>query len=66
MVTAGNPVADDLAAAMAYDDKELKAQIGELHNLNKQITEEAASLARALRGEKKTQGNWEIKVWRSR
>lgn len=30
MVTAGNPVADDLAAAIAYDDKELKAQIGDV------------------------------------
>ena len=29
MVTAGNPVADDLAAAIAYDDKDLKAQIGD-------------------------------------
>jgi DNA recombination protein RmuC len=49
---------DDVYVEESKDRAALKAQIGELHNLNKQITEEAASLARALRGEKKTQGNW--------
>jgi len=49
---------DDAYVSESKDRAALKAQIGELHNLNKQITEEAASLARALRGEKKTQGNW--------
>jgi len=49
---------DDVYVSESKDRAALKAQIGELHNLNKQITEEAASLARALRGEKKTQGNW--------
>ena len=49
---------DDAYVEESKDRAVLKAQIGELHNLNKQITEEAASLARALRGEKKTQGNW--------
>lgn len=49
---------DDAYVEESKDRAALKAQIGELHNLNKQITEEAASLARALRGEKKTQGNW--------
>ncbi|GAA6135817.1 DNA recombination protein RmuC [Oceaniserpentilla sp. 4NH20-0058] len=49
---------DDAYVEEGKDRAALKAQIGELHNLNKQITEEAASLARALRGEKKTQGNW--------
>jgi len=49
---------DDVYVSESKDRAALKAQIGELHNLNKQITEEASSLARALRGEKKTQGNW--------
>ncbi len=49
---------DDVYVSESKDRAALKAQIGDLHNLNKQITEEAASLARALRGEKKTQGNW--------
>ncbi len=49
---------DDVYVSESKDRASLKTQISELHNLNKQITEEAASLARALRGEKKTQGNW--------
>ncbi len=49
---------DDVYVSESKDRAALRVQIGDLHNLNKQITEEAASLARALRGEKKTQGNW--------
>ena len=49
---------DDVYVAETKDRIALKEQITSLHDLNKQITEEAASLARALRGEKKTQGNW--------
>jgi DNA recombination protein RmuC len=49
---------DDVYVAESKDRSALKEQITSLHDLNKQITEEAASLARALRGEKKTQGNW--------
>jgi DNA recombination protein RmuC len=49
---------DDVYVAESKDRSALKEQISSLHDLNKQITEEAASLARALRGEKKTQGNW--------
>ncbi len=49
---------DDVYVEESKDRAALKAQIGELHKLNKQITEEAASLTRALKGEKKTQGNW--------
>ena len=49
---------DDVYVNDSKDRAALKAQIGDLHNLNKQITHEAASLARALRGDKKTQGNW--------
>jgi DNA recombination protein RmuC len=36
----------------------LKGQIDSLMNLNKQISEEASNLAKALKGENKTQGNW--------
>ncbi|GAB2793256.1 DNA recombination protein RmuC [Halomonas shantousis] len=36
----------------------LKVQIDHLAALNRQITEEAASLTRALKGDKKMQGNW--------
>jgi DNA recombination protein RmuC len=49
---------DDVYVAESKDRSALREQITSLHDLNKQITEEAASLARALRGEKKTQGNW--------
>ena len=49
---------DDVYVNESKDRAALKAQIGELHSLNKQITQEASSLARALRGDKKTQGNW--------
>ena len=49
---------DDVYVSESKDREALKHQISSLHDLNKQITEEAASLARALRGEKKTQGNW--------
>ncbi|WP_110707976.1 DNA recombination protein RmuC [Salinicola sp. CR57] len=36
----------------------LKVQIDQLATLNRQITEEAANLTRALKGDKKMQGNW--------
>jgi DNA recombination protein RmuC len=36
----------------------LKAEIKNLIDLNKQVSEEANNLARALKGENKTQGNW--------
>lgn len=36
----------------------LKAQIEQLAGLNRQMGEEAANLARALKGDKKMQGNW--------
>lgn len=36
----------------------LKEEIVKLESLNKQISEEAANLARALKGDKKLQGNW--------
>ena len=49
---------DDAYVSESKDRAALQAQIGELHKLNKQITEEASALTRALRGEKKLQGNW--------
>lgn len=49
---------DDVYVSESKDRAALKAQIGELHNLNKQITEEASALTRALKGDKKAQGNW--------
>jgi DNA recombination protein RmuC len=36
----------------------LKAEIKNLIDLNKQVSEEANNLAKALKGENKTQGNW--------
>ncbi|WP_257254921.1 MULTISPECIES: DNA recombination protein RmuC [unclassified Endozoicomonas] len=36
----------------------LKQQLETLHNLNQKITDEAGNLARALKGDKKLQGNW--------
>lgn len=36
----------------------LRAELQHLQQLNKQITEEAHQLATALKGQKKTQGNW--------
>ena len=36
----------------------LKQQLETLHSLNQKITDEAGNLARALKGDKKLQGNW--------
>ena len=37
---------------------ELKSELKHLHEVNRQMTEEANNLSTALKGEKKTQGNW--------
>ncbi len=37
---------------------ELKTELKQLHELNRQMSEEANQLSTALKGEKKTQGNW--------
>lgn len=37
---------------------ELKSELKQLHQLNQQMTNEAHQLATALKGQKKTQGNW--------
>ncbi len=49
---------EDVYVADAKDRASLQAQIGELHKLNQQMSAEAHALTTALRGEKKTQGNW--------
>lgn len=40
------------------DRQALRSEIQSLQTLNRQITEEASSLTRALKGDKKIQGNW--------
>lgn len=42
----------------AAERNSLKGQIDTLMNLNKQISEEANNLAKALKGDNKSQGNW--------
>jgi len=49
---------EDVYLHDAKDRAALKAQINELYRLNQNITEEASALSKALRGDKKTQGNW--------
>lgn len=49
---------EDVHLHDAKDRAVLKTQITELHRLNQSITDEASALTKALRGDKKTQGNW--------
>lgn len=49
---------EDVHLHDAKDRAALKSQISELHRLNQSITAEASALSKALRGDKKTQGNW--------
>lgn len=49
---------EDVHLHDAKDRAVLKTQITELHRLNQSITDEASALSKALRGDKKTQGNW--------
>jgi DNA recombination protein RmuC len=49
---------EDVHLHDAKDRAALKNQISELHRLNQNITAEASALSKALRGDKKTQGNW--------
>jgi len=49
---------EDVYLHDAKDRAALKAQINELYRLNQNITAEASALSKALRGDKKTQGNW--------
>lgn len=49
---------DDVHSSETRDRQALRSEIDALKDLNRQITEEAASLTKALRGDKKVQGNW--------
>ncbi len=40
------------------DRESLRTQVSQLQSLNQKINEEAANLTRALKGDKKAQGNW--------
>ncbi|MGK0476094.1 MAG: DNA recombination protein RmuC [Oleispira sp.] len=49
---------EDVHLHDAKDRAALKSQINELYRLNQDITAEASALTKALRGNKKIQGNW--------
>ncbi len=49
---------EDVYITDTRDRQALRSEIRSLQELNRQITEEAASLTRALKGDKKIQGNW--------
>ncbi|WP_203141266.1 DNA recombination protein RmuC [Marinobacter mangrovi] len=49
---------EDVYTTETRDRQALRSEIDALQKLNKQITEEAANLTRALKGDKKIQGNW--------
>lgn len=50
--------AQDIHHKDTQQQAQLHAELGQLKELNKQITEEAHALATALKGQSKTQGNW--------
>lgn len=49
---------EELHGEEVRERSSLKTQLEHLAGLNRQMSEEAASLARALKGDKKMQGNW--------
>jgi len=49
---------DEIHTSEVRERAALRAQIEQLQLLNREITEEARHLSEALRGNKKTQGNW--------
>lgn len=49
---------EDVYTTETRDRQALRSEIKSLQELNRQITEEAANLTRALKGDKKIQGNW--------
>ncbi|WP_227546066.1 DNA recombination protein RmuC [Marinobacter fonticola] len=49
---------EDVYTTETRDRQALRSEIESLQKLNRQITEEAANLTRALKGDKKIQGNW--------
>ena len=54
---------DEVHTHQTEGNATLKTELGKLHELNQRITDEAANLTKALRNDKKVQGNWgEIQV----
>ncbi|MDR2561855.1 MAG: DNA recombination protein RmuC [Holophagales bacterium] len=49
---------DQVHSESLQGQSSLKIELGHLQQLNQQITEEAANLTKALKGDKKLQGNW--------
>ena len=49
---------DDIHAAESKERGSLREQLDRLRELNQQINQEAVNLTRALKGDKKAQGNW--------
>ena len=49
---------DEVHTHQAEGQATLRTELGKLHELNQRITDEAANLTRALKGDKKKQGNW--------
>ncbi|WP_425269135.1 DNA recombination protein RmuC [Marinobacter shengliensis] len=49
---------EDVYTTETRDRQALRSEIKSLQDLNRQITEEAANLTRALKGDKRVQGNW--------
>lgn len=49
---------DDVYTQETRDRQALRSEIDALQKLNRQITEEASNLTRALKGDRKIQGNW--------
>jgi len=49
---------DQVHTESVQGQNSLKIELGHMQQLNKQITEEAANLTKALKGDKKLQGNW--------
>jgi DNA recombination protein RmuC len=49
---------DDVYDKESRDRVSLLAELGQLKQLNKQMSEDAVNLTRALKGDRKTQGNW--------
>src|SRR5690554_6728004 len=49
---------EDVYTTETRDRQALRSEIKSLQELNRQITEEAVNLTRALKGDKKVQGNW--------
>ncbi|BES72029.1 DNA recombination protein RmuC [Marinobacter nanhaiticus D15-8W] len=49
---------EDVYTTETRDRQALRSEIESLQKLNRQITEEAANLTKALKGDKKIQGNW--------